>query len=159
MTQGYSHIGMSTHDMDATIAFYTRILGFARVADQVTLIREGGQIRQVYFDLGRDEYLVFMEARDIASIPQDYPTGINSALGTPAGMYHLAFKVDTLEALQAKRSELLRAGVDVSDCIDLGHAQSIFLADPNDLQIEFCWHSRPFRPEDLDRKETASIAV
>lgn len=159
MIKGYSHIGVSTHNMEATIYFYTEILGFKLVADHLTLIKEGGQLRQVYFDTGLDEYLVFMEPKEIDSIPSSYPTGINAALGTPAGMYHIAFKIETLEALDKYRSKLIDAGIEVSECIDLGHAKSIFFADPNDLQIECCCHTRRFELSDLKKVEEASVAT
>lgn len=155
---GYSHIGVATHDMDLTIEFYTSKLGFKRAADHRTIIEQGGVLRQVYIEIGKDEFLVFMEPKDVAGIPSSFPTGINEALGTPAGMYHLAFKVDTLEALSDRRDQLRKVGLDVSDCIDLGHAQSIFLADPNGLQIEFCCHTRAFTPDDLNKVDEASIA-
>ena len=159
MTAGFSHIGLSTHDMPTTIDFYTNVLGFHRAADHLTKVREGGQLRQVYIDIGQDQFLVFMEPKNIDGIPCDYPTGINSALGTPAGMYHLSFRVNSLGELERKRDELLATGVDVSDCIDLGHAMSIFFTDPNELQLEFCCHTRSFTASDLCREDEASLAV
>ncbi|KJS38582.1 MAG: hypothetical protein VR74_05280 [Hyphomonas sp. BRH_c22] len=159
MTAGFSHIGLSTHDMPATVEFYTNVLGFRRAADHLTKVREGGQLRQVYIDIGQDQFLVFMEPKNIDGIPGDYPTGINSALGTPAGMYHISFRVNSLEELENRRNECLAAGVNVSDCIDLGHAMSIFFTDPNDLQLEFCYHTRIFTTSDLYQEDEASLAV
>lgn len=155
---GFSHVGVATLDIETTIDFYTHKLGFRRVADHRTSIREGGELRQVYFEVGCDEFIVFMAPTEVEGIPNSFPTGINEALGTPAGMYHFAFKVDTMAELEAMRDRLLASDMDVSDCIDLGHAHSIFLADPNGLQIEFCFHSRPFEDADLNRTDEASIA-
>lgn len=156
---GFSHVGVSTHDMDATIAFYEGLLGYPRVVDEKTSIREGGMLRQVYFELGAGQFIVFMEAKGVASIAENYDTGINGALGTPGGMYHFAFKVETLAALEQIRARLAEAGTDVSGIIDLEAAKSIFLSDPNGLQIELCWHFRAFDEADLRRETDASLAV
>ncbi|MGE4410234.1 VOC family protein [Sphingobium sp. B2] len=156
---GFSHVGVSTHDMEATIAFYEGLLGYPRVVDEKTGIREGGVLRQVYFDLGEGQFIVFMEAKGVAGIPESYDTGINGALGTPGGMYHFAFRVDTLAQLEAIRCRLAEAGTDVSGVIDLEAAKSVFLSDPNGLQIELCWHFREFDEADLRRTSQASLAT
>lgn len=159
MREGFSHVGVSTLDMDATIAFYQDVLGFRRVVDEMTHINEGGTLRQCYFDVGGGQYIVFMEPKGVAGIPASYDTGINGALGLPGGMYHFAFQVPSLEALEVKRVRLASLGIDVSAVIDLGSAKSVFLADPNNIQLEFCCHVRPFVAEDLHRSSEASIAL
>ena len=155
---GFSHVGVSTHDMDETIRFYENVLGFQRVVEEITTIREGGTLRQVYFDVGEWQHIVFMEAKNVAGIAADYDTSINAALGVPGGMYHFALRVATLEELEARRRELANRGAEVSDIIDLGSAKSVFLSDPNGLQLEFCCHTRPFDETDLKRESEASIA-
>lgn len=159
MSSGFSHIGLSTHDMERTCRFYEGILGFARVVDEMTHVDQGGSLRQVFFDIGGGQYVVFMEPRNVPGIAADYDTGINGALGTPAGMYHFAFREPSLDALNARRDSLLAAGVEVSDIIDLGTAKSIFLADPNNIQIEFACHTRPFDASDLGRVSHATVAI
>jgi len=159
MSDGYSHVGVSTLDMDSTINFYEHILGFPKVLDNLTNVKEGGTLRQVYFDLGKGQYIVFMEPKGVKGIPNDFDTGINKALGLPGGMYHFAFKVESLHALEDKRIKLKEAGVVVSDIIDLDTAKSIFLTDPNQIQIELCCHMRSFTESDLFLKSEASIAT
>lgn len=156
---GFSHVGVSTHDMAATIAFYEGLLGYPRVVDEKTSIREGGMLRQVYFGLGAGQFIVFMEAKGVAGISEGYDTGINGALGTPGGMYHFAFRVETLDRLETIRRRLAEAGTDVSAIVDLEAAKSIFLSDPNGLQIELCWHFREFDEADLRRESEASLAI
>jgi len=145
--------------MDATIRFYETILGFPRVAENLTRVIEGGTLRQVNFDLGDGQYIVFMEPNGIRGISEAYDTGINRALGLPAGMYHFAFKVSSLDDLQAWREKLLSHGVDASAIIDLGTAKSVFLSDPNNIQIELCCHVRPFNETDLHQESEASMAL
>jgi catechol 2,3-dioxygenase-like lactoylglutathione lyase family enzyme len=156
---GYSHIGVATHDMNATIAFYEGILGFRRVAEQRTRVREGGSVLLTYFDAGGEQFIVFMESLGVEGIPDDFDTGINRTLGVPLGMYHFAFKAASEEELAQRRADLERAGVDVSDTVDHGYAKSIFFRDPNDLQLEFCYQVRPFQESDLHQEPLVSVAT
>ncbi|MEJ2645656.1 MAG: VOC family protein [Gammaproteobacteria bacterium] len=159
MGNGFSHVGVSTLDMDATIRFYEDVLGLPRVAEQKTRIREGGMIRQVYFEAGPGQFVVFMEPKGISGIPAQYDTGINRALGLPGGMYHVALKALSVDELEARRSRIEGHGVDVSEIIDLGHAKSIFLSDPNGIQLEICCDVRRFEAADLHQESEASIAL
>lgn len=159
MGDGYSHVGLGTHDMEATIAFYEGILGFRRVAEQRMRVRASGSVRMVYFDAGADQFIVFMESRGVEGIPEDYDTSINRRLGVPKGMYHFAFRAVSAEDLDAKRQVLESAGIEVSDTVDHGYARSIFFRDPNDLQLEFCHQVRPFEEADLHQAPEVNVAV
>lgn len=159
MAHGFSHVGVSTHDMDATIHFYERVLGFPRVVDSLTRVSQGGTLREVYFDVGAGQYMVFMEPKNVPRIPAKYDTGINAALGVPAGMYHFAFRVPSLEDLEAKRQLLQSSDIEVSSIIDLEAAKSIFFNDPNRIQLEFSFPTRPFNDLDLQRTMQARVAL
>ena len=43
--KGFSHIGLSTHDLDATREFYENVLGFKAVRCDIIKVKEGGRIR------------------------------------------------------------------------------------------------------------------
>ena len=53
--KGFSHIGLSTLDLDKTRAFYEDVLGFKPVVADTLRIQEGGHLRHVFFDVGRDQ--------------------------------------------------------------------------------------------------------
>lgn len=159
MFHGFAHLGLATHDMAATITFYEGVLGFRRVADIRNHVNGGGVVRMVYFECGEAQFLVFMECKGVEGIPADFDTGINSALRVPAGLYHFAFKVESVEALEEKKAVLSGRGLDVSNTVDHGYAQSIFLRDPNNLQIEFCCMTRPFHPSDLHQEVQVEVAA
>ena len=140
--KGIHHLGLVTHDMEATLEFYEDVLGFpAKVCD---LLRPegGGAIRHAFLDMGDGELLAFMECNDIPSMPDDFDTGINRGLGINRGMIHFAFHVDDEPALDAKRTELVGKGVQVTDVVDHGWAKSIYFTDPNQLQLEYCCLTR-----------------
>jgi hypothetical protein len=61
------------------------------VADTIK-IKEGGRIRHIFFDAGRDQLIAFMEARGVPNVPTEYDAGINRGLGVPAGFYHFVFE-------------------------------------------------------------------
>ena len=50
--KGFSHIGLSTRDLDTTRHFYEHVLGFKAVRCDIIKLTEGGQIRHVFFDTG-----------------------------------------------------------------------------------------------------------
>jgi catechol 2,3-dioxygenase-like lactoylglutathione lyase family enzyme len=112
--KGFSHIGLSTLDLDRTRDFYEGILGFKAVVTDTLRVREGGCLRHVFFDVGRDQLLAFMEARDVPGVPDGYDAGINRGLGVPAAFYHFAFEAGTEAALADKRDALRTKGLDVT---------------------------------------------
>src|SRR5207247_5303477 len=86
--KGFSHIGLSTHDLDATREFYENVLGFKAVRCDIIKVKEGGRIRHVFFDTGRDQLIAFMEARGVPGVPEGYDAGITRGLGVPSAFYH-----------------------------------------------------------------------
>src|SRR5947207_9371898 len=105
--RGFSHVGLSTLDLDATRDFYENVLGFKAVRCDIIKVKEGGRIRHIFFDTGRDQLLAFMEARGVPGIPGEYDAGINRGRGGPSALYHFAFETGSEAALDEKRSELL----------------------------------------------------
>jgi hypothetical protein len=95
-----------------------------------TEVKEGGQIRHVFFDAGQGQLIAFMEPRGIAGIPAEYDAGINRGLGVPDAFCHVAFEVGSVEALARKRTELIGKGARVTAIVDHEWMQSIYFKDP-----------------------------
>ena len=138
MNQGIHHVGLATHNMEATLEFYEGVLGFPAVVCEMIETPGGGSIRHAFFDAGGGEMVAFMELNDVEEISKDFDAGINRGLGTGAGVYHFAFKVADPSELAKKRDELVEKGVKVRGIIDHGWCQSIYFRDPNFLQLEYC---------------------
>jgi catechol 2,3-dioxygenase-like lactoylglutathione lyase family enzyme len=104
--KGFSHIGLSTLDLDKTRAFYEGVLGFKPVVADTIKIKEGGYLRHLFFDVGRDQLIAFLEPNGVPDVPAKYDAGINRGLGVPAGFYHFAFEAGSPASLAEKRDEL-----------------------------------------------------
>ena len=157
--RGFSHIGLSTLDLDRTRDFYERVLGFRAVRCDILKVKEGGQIRHIFFDTGHDQLLAFMEASGVPGIPAEYDAGINRGLGVPGVFYHFAFEAGSEAALDEKRRELLAKGVQVTEVVDHDWAKSIYFKDPNGLQLEFCCYTRNLNADDARMQPRAEISV
>jgi catechol 2,3-dioxygenase-like lactoylglutathione lyase family enzyme len=157
--RGFSHIGLSTHDLDATREFDENVLGFKAVRCDIIKVKEGGRIRHVFFDTGRDQLIAFMEARGVPGVPEGYDAGITRGLGVPSAFYHFAFEAGSEAGLLEKRNELIAKGVDVTDVVDHDWARSIYFKDPNGLQLEYCYFSRNLNANDARMQDRFEMTV
>jgi glyoxylase I family protein len=157
--KGFSHVGLSTLDLDKTRAFYEGILGFKAVIADTIKIKEGGAIRHVFFDTGRDQLLAFMEPRGVPGVPVEYDAGINRGLGVPAAFYHFAFEAGSEAGLEAKRKELASKGVEVTDVVDHNWAKSIYFKDPNGVSLEYCCLVREFVEDDATMQDRFEVSI
>jgi catechol 2,3-dioxygenase-like lactoylglutathione lyase family enzyme len=157
--RGFSHIGLSTLDLDRTRDFYEGVLGFKAVRCDILKVKEGGQIRHIFFDTGRDQLIAFMEASGVPGIPADYDAGITRGLGVPSAFYHFAFEAGSEAALLEKRDELRARGVEVTDVVDHDWAKSIYFKDPNGIQLEFCCYTRNLTDDDARMQYRAEIST
>src|SRR2546421_9828900 len=146
--KGFSHIGLSTLDLDKTRAFYEDVLGFKAVRCDIITVKEGGRIRHIFFDTGRDQLLAFMEARGVPGVPADYDAGITRGLGVPSAFYHFAFEAGSEPGLDEKRNELIAKGIEVTEVVDHDWAKSIYFKDPNGIQLEYCVFTRNLNAND-----------
>jgi catechol 2,3-dioxygenase-like lactoylglutathione lyase family enzyme len=157
--RGWSHVSLGTLDMDRTLDFYENVLGFRAVRCDIIKVKEGGQIRHVFFDVGGGQLLAFMEPRDIPRMAAEYDTGINGALRVPEGVYHFAFEAGSVEGLHARRAELLARGVKVTPVTDHDWAQSIYFRDPNGLLLEYCAYTRELNEDDARMQPRFEMSV
>ena len=156
--RGFSHVGLSTLDLDKTREFYEGVLGSKPVIADTITIKEGGRIRHIFFDTGRDQLIAFMEPRGVPGVPTEYDAGINRGLGVPASFYHFAFEAGSEAALADKRDELRAKGVEVTDIVDHGSSKSIYFKDPNGLSLEYCCSVRSLTKDDATMQERFTVS-
>jgi catechol 2,3-dioxygenase-like lactoylglutathione lyase family enzyme len=159
MKRGLQHVGLATHDMEATLAFYEEVLGFEAVVCEMIPFDDGGAIRHAFFDTGQGELIAFMECNQVRGVAPDFDAGINRGLGIQGGMIHFAFEAESVDKLAAKREALIARGVTVSEIVDHdGWCKSIYFEDPNGIQLEYCCLTRALTPDDAVPKVRAQIS-
>jgi len=153
---GMHHLGLATHDMEATLAFYEEVLGFVTRVCDVLEPQGGGSIRHAFMDIGEGEMIAFMECNDVPGIASEFDPGINRGLGISGGVIHFAFAAQNEEDLAAKQRELREKNVEVTDVVDHGWCKSIYFRDPNDLQLEFCVVTKELDVDDIADRSNAA---
>lgn len=147
---GFNHIDLATKDMAATRAFYEGVLGFPVVRSDMVAFETGGYAEHVFFECGEGQMIAFASAEHAPGRhPEDLDTGINRGLGLKTPVYHFAFQAASLEHLHELKAALEAKGVAVRGVEDHeGWCRSIYFVDPNGLQLEYCWLSRPLGADD-----------
>jgi len=156
---GFSHVGLATTDMDATLAFYEGQLGFRIVRADIIKVKEGGEIDHVFLDAGGGQLIAFMGARDVERIPADFDAGLNRGLGLPDGMIHFAFEAGSGEKLEERRAELIEKGIRVSKVVDHEWCKSIYFKDPNGITLEYCTMTRELGEDDARMQVRAETST
>jgi catechol 2,3-dioxygenase-like lactoylglutathione lyase family enzyme len=155
--KGFSHIGLSTLDLDKTRAFYEGVLGFKPVVADTIKIEEGGHLRHMFFNVGGGQLIAFLEPNGVPDVPAKYDAGINRGLGVPAGFYHFALEAGSPTTLAKKRDELRAKGVETTEIVDHGWARSIYFKDPNGLSLEYCCVVRNLTEDDATMQERFTV--
>lgn len=123
IARGVHHVAMICSDPAATIDFYQRVLGFPLV--EIFENRDYPGSLHFFFDLGAGNLLAFF----------DFPgLGLGPAIETLGSLQHLAISV-TPEAYGAARARVEAEGLEYRGP-DLGVRNSIYLRDPDGIQIE-----------------------
>lgn len=128
MVQGFEHVGMTTSDLDRTIAFYCGLLGLEEILVKRT--GEGGRI--AFLETGRVMLEIVEPATSIQTPAREVPV-------TEAGIRHITFRVDDVEAIYER---LRAAGVEFTvPPRRAANAELIrkvaFCKDPDGIVVEF----------------------
>ena len=139
--RGVHHVAYTTRDPEATCEFYSRKLGMRLLRTENH--RQGdGYFRHFFFDAGGGEAIAFFVLEGVGEQP-DYRTEISTGLGLPPWANHIAFRLDTLEELEAMAKRMHEQGIEDVLRIDHGWCTSIYTLDPNGILVEFCVTTDP----------------
>lgn len=133
VTRGVHHAAFRCRDAAQTHDFYTRVLGLrsagALIVDGIPGSGHEQQYMHIFFDTGRGNHVAFF----------DSPADADPEWFEPKDSFdmHIAIEVADARALEALRQRIKSAGVRVSPALDHGFVKSIYLYDPNGIQVEF----------------------
>jgi catechol 2,3-dioxygenase-like lactoylglutathione lyase family enzyme len=125
-----NHLALVTGDMNATIRFWRDLLGMRLTSG----FGEAG-FRHYCFEIAAKTSLSFFEwdgAQPVARKLHGRP-----AAG-PIAFDHIAFALDSADAVWTLKDRLEAAGFPCSDMIDHGSFHAVYSFDPNGIPIEFC---------------------
>lgn len=128
---GLNHAVVSVRDLERSVAFYERVLGFQRLEGQPRGLRGRAAFLRAPGSTNDHDLGLFELDGDGAD---DGSTG----QGRSAGLIHLAWEVDTLAELQR-----LHDGLAADDALigatDHGATKSLYGRDPDGLEFEIAW--------------------
>jgi len=130
--QGLHHWAYRCRNAEETRHFYEDILGLPLAAvvyhDRVPSTGEEQPYYHLFFEMADGAYIAFFDLLD----GQGYTPDPNS----PTWLHHIAFEVDSRESLEAAKSRLQAAGVEVLGVVPHGWFDSIYFFDPNGMRLE-----------------------
>lgn len=126
VTQGFHHVTLVSGDAARTLAFYRGVLGLSLAGRAADADDPGAQVLYLGDADGRPGTL--LRVVDWAGAPAGRP-GIG-------GVHHVAFGVDTDEALLRWKRRLADAGAHVSGPYDRGYFTSLYFRDPDGQILE-----------------------
>jgi glyoxylase I family protein len=137
----YHHVAFGTKDIEATLEFYEGRLGLPLVHCENHSAGEGW-FKHFFFDVGNGELLGFFAFENVGEKP-DHRTDISTGLGLPKWVNHVAFNVDSLEAVREIRERAERNGLKTYMETDHEWCYSVYFIDPNGIMVEFSTTTRP----------------
>jgi glyoxylase I family protein len=147
------HVAYRCNDARETVEFYQNLLGMdfllAIAEDRVPSTQEPDPYMHVFLDAGMGNVLAFFE------LPNSPPMGRDG--NTPEWVQHIAFEVESLDALLTARSRAEAAGLTVVGPVNHGIFESIYFFDPNGHRIELAANTGT--PEDLARLKEVAPAM
>lgn len=140
IASGINHVAFRCRDAEQTRWFYSEVLGLplaaALVADEVPGLHEQTPYMHLFFELGNGEYVAFF----------DEPTRADPAQFERAHSFdrHLALEVADEAALLDWQSRINAVGVSCLGPVDHGFVKSVYMYDPNGLQVELTCKTADF---------------
>lgn len=131
------HVAYRCHDAKETVEFYQRVLNMdfqlAIAENEVPSTKEPDPYMHVFLDAGMGNVLAFFELPNSPKMGRDDQT--------PIWVQHIAFEVDSIDALLEAKTHIEGQGLDVLGPVNHGIFKSIYFFDPNGHRIELAAHT------------------
>lgn len=126
------HVAYRCKDAKETVEWYVKHMNMdfvlAIAEDLVPSTKELDPYMHVFLDAGQGNVLAFFELPTQPAMGRDE--------NTPAWVQHLAFKVKTMQELEAIKTKLEADGIEVVGVTDHTIFKSIYFFDPNGHRLE-----------------------
>ena len=126
------HVAYRCIDAKETATFYKKYLNMELLVciaeDKVPSTKEPNPYMHLFLDAGMGNILAFFEITGQKDMSRD--------LNTPLWVQHIAFELESLEALLEAKKELEAKGLDVLGVTDHTIIKSIYFFDPNGHRLE-----------------------
>ena len=126
------HVAYRCKDAKETVGFYQRLLNMdfliAFAEDRVPSTKEPDPYMHVFLDAGMGNVLAFFELPTKPEMGRDE--------NTPEWVQHIAFELESYDALLAAKEHVESEGIDVVGPTNHGIFQSIYFFDPNGHRLE-----------------------
>ncbi len=131
-----SHPALQGAHREATIDFYTRVLGMELVLRQPNLDYEPEE--HLFFHVGNDNFIAYFVPKEGVD-----PSTYRPAQSGSGHMDHLALDIE-LHDLPGWERRLREAGVEYEGPVDRGYERSLYFKDPNNVTVELlAWLTPP----------------
>ncbi len=151
--QRIHHVAYRCNDARETVEFYRDVLGMrfllAFSEDRVPSTKEPDPYMHVFLDAGGGNVLAFFE------LPTRPPMARDP--NTPSWVQHIAFEVESVDALLEAKQRVEARGIEVIGPTDHGLFQSIYLFDPNGHRLELA--ANVGTPEQYARAHAVATAM
>ena len=129
------HVAYRCKDAKETVDWYVKHLDMnfvlAIAEDLVPSTKAPDPYMHVFLDAGAGNVLAIFELPTSPAMGRD--------TNTPEWVQHIAFKVDTVEELEAAKARLQAAGIEVVGVTDHTIFKSIYFFDPNGHRLELAF--------------------
>jgi catechol 2,3-dioxygenase-like lactoylglutathione lyase family enzyme len=136
--RGFSHIGLSTLDLDKTRAFYEGVLGFKPVVADTITIEEGGHLRHMFFDVGGGQLIALSGSERCSRYTRKIRCGDQPRAWCSRRLLSFRFRGQHGSCADQKARRIARQGRG-----DHRHRRSRMgsidlFKDPNGISLEYC---------------------
>ena len=126
------HVAYRCRDAKETVEWYRKHLDMdfvlAIAENEVPSTKAPDPYMHVFLDAGNGNVLAFFELPNSPAMGRDE--------NTPGWVQHIAFKVASMEILEAAKAKLVAAGIDVLGPVNHTIFKSIYFFDPNGHRLE-----------------------
>jgi catechol 2,3-dioxygenase-like lactoylglutathione lyase family enzyme len=134
---GFHHIALVTPDLDATIQFYTKVLGMKLSGNGIAPANPmHGRHAGLMADQKLPQFLHFFEYKDAEIVA---PPDMNTMHWLPGALHHISIILPDEAEARAVYNHIESLGIETTGIMDQGDIWNFLFKDNNGIVIEAAW--------------------